>query len=57
MENRLVGGVVQVRGFDTQDGKLYMSGEFTHLTGSSAPTASAWNGAKVDLATGAPDRF
>ena len=57
VENRLVGGTAQVRGFDTQDGKLYMSGEFTHLTGSSSPTASAWNGAKVDLATGAPDRF
>ena len=56
IENRIIGGAVQVRGFDTQSGHLYIAGEFTHLTGDNGLTASSWNGAKVDWATGAVDR-
>jgi trimeric autotransporter adhesin len=56
LENRNIGGLLEVRNFDVQDGWLYLSGAFTHLVGSAGqPTASAWNAARIGLATTAPD--
>lgn len=55
VENRTTGGVAQVRGFSVNGSNLYVSGSFTHLVGSGGVTSSSWNGARVNLATGAPD--
>ena len=54
-ENRVAGGTVQVRGFSRQGNYLYLSGSFTHLVGSNGVTASAWNGARINLSAGGPD--
>lgn len=54
-ENRTTGGVSQVRGFSQVGNWLYMSGAFTHLVPSAGSTASAWNGARINLTTGRPD--
>lgn len=55
MENRTSGGVAQVRGLTVQGSNLYVSGSFTHLTAPGKPTAYAWNGARINTMTGAPD--
>jgi hypothetical protein len=55
VENRVAGGTTQVRGFSIQGSWLYVSGAFTHWTRAGAPTASAWNGARINVTTGVPD--
>jgi chitodextrinase len=54
-ENRTAGGVAQVRGLTVNGQNLYVSGAFTHLVGSGGVTSSSWNGARINLAAGAPD--
>ncbi len=54
-ENRNTGGTGQVRGFSMYGQWLYISGNFTHLVPSSGPTASTWNGARINVTTGAAD--
>lgn len=53
-ENRNTGGTSQVRGFSMNGPWLYLSGSFTHVVPSSGPTASTWNGARINVTTGAP---
>ncbi|GAB3122190.1 fibrinogen-like YCDxxxxGGGW domain-containing protein [Glaciibacter psychrotolerans] len=55
VENRVAGGLTQVRGFSLQGSWLYVSGAFTHWTRAGGATASAWNGARINVTTGAPD--
>jgi hypothetical protein len=55
IENRVAGGVAQVRGFSKNGNWLYLSGSFTHLVRTGSPAVSAWNGARINLLTGAPD--
>ncbi|MGL3149310.1 fibrinogen-like YCDxxxxGGGW domain-containing protein [Microbacterium sp. A82] len=55
-EHRSTGGVPYIRGLDVQDNYLYVAGSFTHLTPvGSSPSASTWNGGRIDLTTGQPD--
>ena len=56
VENRTSGGTTQVRGLSIHKDQLYVSGSFTHWIGAGGTTASAWNGARINLATGQPDR-
>ena len=55
LENRTSGGVAGIRGLTVQGSYLYVAGSFTHLTAPGKPTAYAWNGARINTATGAPD--
>lgn len=56
LENRITGGVVQVRGLSVKDGWLYLGGAFTHLTGgASTNPVYARSGARVRVADGTPD--
>ncbi|PJJ72439.1 hypothetical protein CLV46_2011 [Diaminobutyricimonas aerilata] len=55
VENRTSGGVPQVRGFAASSTHLYVSGAFTHLVRPNGVATSTWNGARVNLSTGAPD--
>lgn len=56
LENRVTGGLAQVRGLSVQGNWLYLSGSFTHLQRVGSGTAvSAWNGARINLSTGNPD--
>src|SRR5690625_4698213 len=50
VENRNTGGSRQVRNLDVHGDLLYIAGGFTHLSG-----ASAWNGGRVNWATGEAD--
>ncbi|WP_461172296.1 fibrinogen [Arthrobacter sp. Z1-9] len=56
LENRLTGGVVQVRGLSVKNDWLYLGGAFTHLTGGAgANPVYARAGARVRVADGTPD--
>ena len=55
VENRTTGGIAQVRGMSLHDNSLYLAGSFTHVTRAGQATASGWNGARVNVATGSPD--
>lgn len=55
VENRIAGGVSQVRGFSINGNYLYVSGAFTHIVRSGVSDGSSWNGGRVALDTGRPD--
>jgi hypothetical protein len=56
LENRLTGGVVQVRALSVKNDWLYLGGAFTHLTGGTTTNAVyARAGARVRVADGTPD--
>ena len=55
VENRSSGGIAQVRGLSVQGNQLYIAGSFTHILVEGESTAGAWNGGRVNLATGQPD--
>lgn len=56
LENRLTGGVVQVRGLSIRNDWLYLGGAFTHLTGGTATNPIyARSGARVRVSDGTPD--
>ncbi|MFD6815403.1 fibrinogen-like YCDxxxxGGGW domain-containing protein [Microbacterium sp. NPDC060132] len=55
-EHRTVGAVPYIHDLDIQGGYLYVAGSMTHLTAVGTTTsASAWNGGRINLATGLPD--
>lgn len=56
LENRLTGGVVQVRALSVKDDWLYLGGAFTHVTGGTTTNAVyARGGARVRVTNGTPD--
>ena len=55
VENRTAGGLAHIRGFSIQGNWLYVAGSFTHWLDPGGVTASTWNGARINLTTGAPD--
>ena len=55
VENRTSGGIAQVRGMSLKGNSLYLAGSFTHITRAGQATAAAWNGTRVNVATGTPD--
>jgi hypothetical protein len=56
LENRLTGGVVQVRALSVKNDWLYLGGAFTHLTGGTTTNAVyARAGARVRVTDGTPD--
>lgn len=56
LENRLTGGIVQVRGLSVKNDWLYLGGAFTHLSGGTvANPVYARAGARVRVTDGTPD--
>jgi trimeric autotransporter adhesin len=56
LENRLTGGVLQIRGLSVQGNWVYLAGAFTHVAGGSQSFASyARSGARVSVTNGTPD--
>lgn len=57
VENRVSGGVLNIRALDLSGGKLYIGGAFSHLSGGTAPSRVVYarSAARVDAATGTPD--
>lgn len=56
LENRLTGGVVQVRALSVKNDWLYLGGAFTHLAGgTSTNPIYARSGARVRVTDGTPD--
>lgn len=55
IENRVAGGIAQVRGLTVSGGKLYISGSFSHVSAPGKTTAFAMYGARIDIASGSPD--
>lgn len=56
LENRMTDARVSVRGLDTADGYLYLTGAFTHFTHPGAGDVYAKHGARVALSTGIADK-
>nr|WP_254450703.1 fibrinogen-like YCDxxxxGGGW domain-containing protein [Aeromicrobium stalagmiti] len=55
LENRVSGGVVSVRGLDTDGTYLYLTGSFTHFVKPGSSDRYAKNGARIALSTGTAD--
>ncbi|MFC0682446.1 fibrinogen-like YCDxxxxGGGW domain-containing protein [Lysobacter korlensis] len=55
VENRSTGVPNRVRGLTVSGNWLYASGSFTHWARPGATAVAAWNGARINLSTGAPD--
>ncbi|GGD05294.1 fibrinogen-like YCDxxxxGGGW domain-containing protein [Nocardioides daphniae] len=56
LENRITGGVLRVRSLDVTNGKLYIGGALTHMSGGQYPNRAIYtkNAGRVDAATATP---